>query len=220
MKTKLIFTCFLFPIFIFTLGNNQLFAQYKAPEHEIIVSYGIVSGTELVGMKFFASGIAEDCDYTKTGGTGNIFFTYRQHGQRNFTLGFAAGIQNPTYYYSNTGNRSNQSSHKINSNITTMALELKWESKKVKSDNLIIYSFIGIGYSIYSETQNPTQEMKTLSSSFFNSQWSPLCFRFGNKLGGFVEMGIGYKGLINVGLSYKIKEREIKPKSTITQGAN
>ena len=41
------------------------------------------------------------------------------------------------------------------------------------------------------------------SKYFVNYYLSFLGIHFGRKLGGFFETGLGYKGIINIGLSYK-----------------
>ena len=37
----------------------------------------------------------------------------------------------------------------------------------------------------------------------FNAYCSPVGIKFGKKLGGYIEIGIGYKGMINGGISYR-----------------
>lgn len=52
-------------------------------------------------------------------------------------------------------------------------------------------------YYNYSSTAPVTQE----SSGHYNLQVSPCCFRFGGLVAALVELGFGYKGLLNLGLS-------------------
>jgi hypothetical protein len=101
----------------------------------------------------------------------------------------------------------------FNGNVTTVAAELKGIYPGLDNPYFQMYGLIGLGASFYHERTNPTMAIDgtTLHPVFFNSQWTPFGFRFGADLGGFVELGIGYKGLASAGLSYRIGTKPRHP---------
>ena len=70
------------------------------------------------------------------------------------------------------------------------------------------YCAVGMWSSVYHQTDygatGPYYYTRPLSGSKFNFRIAPIGFRFGGKLGAFLEMGLGYKGLVDGGLFYTI----------------
>ena len=66
-----------------------------------------------------------------------------------------------------------------------------------------LYGNIGTGFTLVRFSNNNAETgLKQLP--FFNLHISPIGVRFGKMVGGFVEIGWGYKGIINAGLSVKL----------------
>ena len=93
-----------------------------------------------------------------------------------------------------------------NANVTTLAVEVKpiyYNGKLIE-----LYGFAGLGARYYSEKltsgENNTYGKTDSYPTFLpNTQWTPIGVHVGKKLSGFLELGVGYKGLINGGISYK-----------------
>ena len=92
-------------------------------------------------------------------------------------------------------------------NFFTLAVELN--AIYVNTTNFKLYGNFGLGYTLgfigYTtlDTMNDTyvgSEKRTKRWNHFNFQISPLSFRFGNNIGGFLEMGWGYKGIFCGGM--------------------
>ena len=71
-----------------------------------------------------------------------------------------------------------------------------------------LYTFAGVG-------PTSSTEQNTLSGSFGSSrqseskaglkgQYTPIGIRAGGRLGAYAELGYGYKGLVNLGISFKL----------------
>ena len=65
-----------------------------------------------------------------------------------------------------------------------------------------LYGNIGMGVTLVSFANNKETGLRQFP--FFNMHISPIGVRFGKMVGGFVELGWGYKGFINAGLSVKL----------------
>ncbi|MCK4288204.1 MAG: hypothetical protein KAW86_03280, partial [Bacteroidales bacterium] len=60
------------------------------------------------------------------------------------------------------------------------------------------------GYTFRKDTYKPDiGQEQTNNINHFNFQITAVGVRLGKSLGGFMELGFGYKGLLNFGLSYQ-----------------
>jgi hypothetical protein len=70
--------------------------------------------------------------------------------------------------------------------------------------NYQLYGSVEAGISIFNESDRyPDNTSSQATGIRFNGHCSLLGFRYGRSLGCFVELGLGYKGLINTGISYQ-----------------
>lgn len=65
-----------------------------------------------------------------------------------------------------------------------------------------MYSGASIAYTFQNSNFTTTSNIKDSKDSYLNFHVNALGFRFGKKLAAFAEIGIGYKGIANVGISY------------------
>ena len=68
-----------------------------------------------------------------------------------------------------------------------------------------MYSGIGLGYAFMKDkytTDDGSDEIK--NSGEFAFHINAFGVRFGKNIGGYVEVGYGYKGLVNLGVSFKL----------------
>lgn len=76
-----------------------------------------------------------------------------------------------------------------------------------KSNFFQFYGVYGIGIYNYTQVEDMYDGSKRrINGGLLTMQLSPCAFRVGGRLAGYVELGIGYKGLINGGISYAIGE--------------
>lgn len=72
------------------------------------------------------------------------------------------------------------------------------------------YGTVGFGHTFVSEVYKGTYSTETDRSGYFAFHLSPIGFRAGRRLCGFAELGFGYKGLLNVGVSYSLRKKQTK----------
>lgn len=87
----------------------------------------------------------------------------------------------------------------------TVMPEIRFNWVRSEDDFLELYSNIGLGLTIVDAKYNTTSQYppdETYPLPSIHVTW--LGMRFGDKLGGFVEFGLGTKGLLAGGLSYRL----------------
>jgi len=73
----------------------------------------------------------------------------------------------------------------------------------IKRHNFQLYAAAGIGYSLgKDEYSMDTGKKDSGTVGFMVFHLSPIAFKFGNRLAFFSELGFGYKGIANFGISY------------------
>lgn len=193
-------------------------AQEQAGDHEVGMSYGRLSGTEV--FKLFRERRPNPDHPTyrvERYSSGNIFATYRYNVRRGISFGVTMGTEFFAYdRYTNPAFSSPVFIARYHVNVTTLAIESRFVYYNSKF--LRLYGLAGFGGRLYHERSSPRQEFDGLPSSkaFFNCQLTPLGFGFGDQLKGFVELGFGYKGMMNFGLSCRFKRNMPKPEAKST----
>jgi len=134
---------------------------------------------------------------------GTIFITYR-HIFKNelFMWGITAGMSNSKSEIYNVG----QYEGELKRQFYTVAIE--WEYRYVNQGPVQVYSGLGLGFTYATETLTmPPESSKSESTGNISNiayQVNVAGVRLGKKYGGFVELGYGYKGIINVGFSVQL----------------
>jgi len=189
-------------LLLFVPFFSDILAQPEAGQHEISVSYGLVSGREITdGLA--ANGRGEG-GIKDTSISGNYFISYRYFITDRIALGGTLGMQRLAGY---TKNDYDEVTSRYIMHNTTIAAELTGilhYSKSVQT-----YVLVGVGPSF------PNANVYWGSGGFYNvsnnTRFNFQCsggIRFGRRLSGFVEAGLGYKGLINFGLSFGLKKSD------------
>ena len=66
-----------------------------------------------------------------------------------------------------------------------------------------MYSGASVAYTSQNSNFTTSSNLEDNSDGYFNFHVNALGFRFGKALAGFVELGVGYKGVANAGVSYQ-----------------
>lgn len=177
-------------------ANAQFIYHDLTASYGFATSYQIMDVIEDVLVATFSFGTYEKEDYNYSGA---LFVSYKYAPSYRINTGVALGIdrvsgdliQNDVKYGDFT------ESH------TTLALEADY--RWVKQEVIQFYTMLGLGYTLNTETgsYNTTGQTDTETSSNVAFQVTPIGMRIGRKLGGFAELGFGYKGIMNFGLSYR-----------------
>jgi hypothetical protein len=75
----------------------------------------------------------------------------------------------------------------------------------LNNNTVSCYGSLALGYTINRQHENKPKEWASINQArnHFNLQISPIGIRIGTNLGGFVELGYGYKGILNAGMNYR-----------------
>lgn len=185
----------IFILVVFCLFSGCLAAQDS--KHEIRLGAGIWSTTEIVNI--FSDAVA-------TGLTAGSYKSDNATYSGAFHLGYKYSTSERiaiggTFVYENSSSDAyfnNELSGRFKNNYYTLAAEMDYNYVKKKFFSL--YGVLGAGATLYG--QKYTADGKNYSDNMigFNYQFSPLCIKLGHKIGGFAELGFGYKGILCVGI--------------------
>jgi len=173
MQRKIYLVCLAFALLSFIPGS---YAQQG--KSEITIGYGYYSIYTLVnGQPFNVS-------------SGTPAITYRYYLTRNFTLGVGVGTEN----ISNWGT------------FTTIAPEITGtylDTRNTRRTRVKLYGSFAYGIAIFHNTNLPAGQQDNSGVWAYGFQATPFGIRIGRQVAGFAEVGLGYKGLINGGLSVR-----------------
>lgn len=170
--------------------------------NEISASYGFVTNSQLLDALLglgIAFGSLGELTYNATDYSGGLFITYRRSSANNrFHYGIAAG------YDKISGDFSNQSgSKKGDFTDTNITLAAEGAVSYMNKPTVRLYGLLGAGYT-FNSYKNTVKiggnEIETLKGSYPNFQFTPIGASFGKNIGGYIELGLGYKGILNLGL--------------------
>lgn len=170
-------------------GTRSRDADYF-PRHEIHLEYGvptIIELTSTINQFKDASGMrADNFKFSGAAGLGyNFFFT------PSLSLGVYGGIS-----YS-SAEVYNSDRWLYRSEVTSYTFQIAgtwtyWEKRAMECSSAV---YLGISY---------LDESHDRDSIKFAYHITAFRFRYGETIGGFAELGFGYRGLVNVGLSVKL----------------
>lgn len=204
-KTKIIIGLFALSFMV-----NSIQAQ-ESGTGEIAFGYGVVStnemgvvfvdilttfGTEIIGIGSYGRE-----NYKQVGPTR---FSLKLTPHNRFTIGGALLYEHM------------QSDMTINDNIygnqrlTFYTVALEFDYRYVSKEAFQMYFTLGAGATVMHEKFLPSESHSELE--YFNELYDPypnfhinlLGFRFGRKAAVFAELGLGYKGIANVGFSFQM----------------
>ncbi|MFK7001334.1 outer membrane beta-barrel protein [Flavobacterium oreochromis] len=83
---------------------------------------------------------------------------------------------------------------------------IKSDYNYLSKNKIRLYSGVGIGYTFIRNRSNnlSSEGLSFDNSTRFNFQITGIGFRYGGKLGITAEAGLGYKGILNAGISYQL----------------
>lgn len=191
-------------IFALMLSTTTLFAQNnndEMPFHrtEVSFSYGILTNSQLYEIIRVIANAFDDYEYEATKFTGGLFATIRRSSANNkFRYGIAIGYDGAKGTYIDPVSSSSTPGTYRASHVTVAGEGLFAYMNK---PTVRLYGFIGAGYTnmTYRRTRNSSSNTETESGGSFNFQVTPIGVSFGQQFGGFLELGVGYKGVINIG---------------------
>lgn len=171
----------------------------RTARHDVSLSYGVVSMdqitdalTDILTVVFTFGTYAKE----RTSSSGVPFFTYHFSPRGRFGFGLAAGG------YMTKGNLeiadTASGTFKETNYVGAFEIAYRW----IMKTGFQMYSGLGGGGRIRKGTYTVEgEETETTSKVLPTFHVNLLGFRFGRAIGFFGELGFGYKGLLNFGLS-------------------
>ncbi len=181
---------------------KPLIAQEKGTS-EFSLGYGLATSTQLmydisdIFVNVFTFGSAT---FENEKSTGAINFGYKYSIGDHFSLGAAFAYEQIT----NDAKSGNDLIGKTTNTFYTIAIESN--IRYVSKEHFQMYSGLGLGYTAGMQdftSSDPSESDSDDSVHLFNLQITGLGVRAGNAFGGFAEVGLGYKGILNLGISYQ-----------------
>ena len=171
----------------------------QTPRHEVGLSFGIITTDQMIDLMedittiVITLGTYAKQDYEFGGAA---FLTYRYALKERLSLGFALGT------YTTRGNLAllgeTQGTFKESNYVGAAEITYRW----VLSRGFQLYSGLGLGgiikKGLYAVSGSPDETTSRFRPTFHVNL---LGIRLGKALGFFGEIGAGYKGVINLGLS-------------------
>lgn len=183
--------------------NLAAFTQFK---HEVSLGYGFGTMnqatapytdpfTELVSAIVGVDTYSEDVSYSGALHVGyKTFVTKKEKLAVGGTFAYESAHGTYSYGSSKSGD--------VKRNFYTIAAEADY--RWIKKEKFHLYSGLGLGYSFKKESVTPIgqSEQKT-NGGHFDLQIIGIGARYGSNVGGFMELGFGYKGIICAGLFFR-----------------
>ncbi len=192
-KVALLIIC----LFSFSFLN----AQEKNRHNEISAGYGIVTSDEALGV---TSSILTtiitlaNANRQNMHWTGTYFLGYKFRAGKLFPLGISVGYERMT---SDLVDKDQTLIGKERGQYITIMAEgaIRYVNKHIFQ----MYSGLAAGYTLASSdvTLESGEDSDTDHFNHFNFQVNVIGIRLGTTVGGFLELGFGYKGIVNLGLS-------------------
>jgi len=173
-------------------GVDISFASLKG-QNELELGTGLISGREIVYDLGASRGPAV------TSATPTLFLSYRYYFFDRLAIGVTYGLQ------SISGNSNYENNPVPPYNFTDRCQTLAAEGKFtfLVRKTIVLYQFIGIGASVITKRKDYGNYSNTTTGYTLNTQFTPFGVRYGRNFAFFTEIGIGYKGLVNMGLSFE-----------------
>ncbi|MBW6536128.1 MAG: hypothetical protein K0B11_14060 [Mariniphaga sp.] len=178
----------------------------QSAHHELSVSYGIQSTTELINnnelmdsfLRLFTLGLLHS-ETTNSKATGPVLFSWKYIPKSRWGFGVVAGRMKGSYdetigSYWFEGKTVNHCKY----SAFTLAPEIDF--RYLQLEKLTLYSSAAVGLTFLSQEVNNSTE----KSNYFDAHVSLIGLRYGQKLAAFAELGFGFKGLINFGVNLEL----------------
>ncbi len=189
-------------------ATNSAYGQCPSNKRQldISVSYGVISTDQVFGVAN-DDGATVSGQKTLTNTPGSPFITARYFFFNRLAFGLACGVLSESGKYVDTYNPLNTPGT-YSKHTTVAAFEVYYIYMFRK--NMELYTLAGIGPSFSNTNIDVNQQGGSSSSTnaqtlnVMKVQYTPIGIRYGGKLGAYAEVGIGYKGVFNAGVSYKL----------------
>lgn len=181
-------------------STTDMKAQYNG--HEFEVGVGVWSSNDIIFAlaDMMVSAIPNDVNIKESSSIGAFHVGYKYLFTERFGLGgtFTYGREKSNGYHSAGDFAGN-----LKRNHYTLGVEADF--KYYQHGIFDIYGLAGLGVTYFNQSYVPVNGAKSKDDKWHpNLQLTPIAVKMGNAFGVFVELGIGYKGILNAGLFLRL----------------
>jgi len=201
-----VFLCLAFVGMFYHISAQEVEeTQISMPKHEVYGGFGLLNDNQVGAMLADVISAVVTLGYLVEPGSYKAFTPfvgYRYCFTNRFSLGGAFAYDVNSVKVFNEADRNNK--REVNRHYMTFALEPKFNY--VSKPSFQLYGYLGLGVTVVGfadATFDNGSKVKMSRVPFLNVHVTPLGVRFGNEFGGFVELGYGYKGILDAGISYR-----------------
>ncbi len=188
-------------------GIDSAYGQCPSNKRQldISVSYGVISTDQVFGVPN-DDGATVSGQKTLTSTPGSPFINVRYFFFNRLAFGVTCGFLSESGKYTDPYNPLNIPGT-YTKHTTVAAFEVYYIYMFRKY--LELYTLAGTGPSFSNMNIDVNQQGGSSSTNVqtlnkMKVQYTPIGIRYGGKLGAYAELGIGYKGVFNAGISYKL----------------
>ncbi len=187
------------PTLLLILAAARGYAQCPSNKHqfEVAGSYGLKSSTEVFNSDSYKE---------QTASAGNMFITARYFLFNRLAFGLSGGMLTTKGTFSSKYDPVARGTYQEQINTVAMEFYYIYFFRKYME----VYTIVGFGPGFYTTTTSTFASASQPASSVVEKhdavrlQYTPIGIRVGGRIGAFAELGVGYKGLVNAGLSIKL----------------
>lgn len=180
-------------------------ATSQPGHHELSVSYGVMSSTEMV-----RNGIIDDVlpiltiglvklETKNTRVTGPVLFSWKYIPKSRWGFGVLAGYVKGSFDEI-TGSYWFEGQTVNHCKYSAFTIAPETDFRYIQREKFTLYSSAAVGLTFLAEELDGSTEKRT----YGDAHLSLIGLRYGQKLGAFAELGFGFKGLINFGINLKL----------------
>ena len=197
-------------IFVLLYMPIQVMAQYHKGDVEMGIGGGSLSSTAVtLAINAALGGEKEPLEYSS--GSGTLFLSGKYFLKERLALGITLGTEKLSGYSNmdwTIASSNTPFTYTIHKQTIATELTMIYSNNR----NVRLYGLIGLGFSQfivnYQFSGLPDINDKWLiPAGNIAAQVTPIGIRVGNTFGLFLEFGYGYRGMVNMGLSYQFKRK-------------
>ncbi|MEH0155888.1 hypothetical protein V6R21_17210 [Limibacter armeniacum] len=181
-------------------ANFSAIAQEKGTS-EFVIGIGGLTSNDLLNdiSNLIVTGTSVgNVNYSNTSTFGAVYLGYRYTIVDRWVLGLAFVYQQVKEDVKVNGSDAGEAKY----GYYTVGIESDY--RYISREAFQMYSGIGVGFTFQDDKYDgSSSDIADSDDRYFNFQINALGFRFGKAFGGFLELGYGYKGVVNAGVSYQ-----------------
>lgn len=172
---------------------STLFSQEKGT-HEIKFNVGFETSNEFLNT---VDDIISGASYQNTSVTPAFSVTYKVAIKNNWFLFADGNYQSISEDVIENNSKTGDVSHRY------LTFGFGSDYHYISNSWFQMYSGLSVGYTSQNSDFTTSSNIEDENDSFFNFHLNALGFRFGKTIAATLELGVGYRGVANLGLSYQ-----------------